>query len=128
MRLRLDFRNKTPIYAQIGRQLTDLVAQGELEPGDQLPTVRHLAAELGVHFNTVARAYRRLDEAGVISAQHGRGTYVVGKPRRGRRSRASVLDGLAAEYLAQAERLGFDPPAAAEAVVRRAGKKAKQSG
>ena len=42
----------------------------------ELPTVRQLATELRVNFNTVARAYRHLDEAGLISTQHGRGTYV----------------------------------------------------
>lgn len=119
VRIRLDFRNKTPIYAQIGRQVTDLVARGELVVGDQLPTVRALASELGVNWNTVARAYRRLDAAGVISTQHGRGTYVAGKPRRRRRRGTQALDALALEYLSEAERQGFDGQAALGAVSRR---------
>jgi GntR family transcriptional regulator len=123
VRIRLDFRNKSPIYAQIGRQVTDLVARGDLAPGDQLPTVRTLAAELGVNFNTVARAYRRLDDAGVISTQHGRGTYVVGKPRRRRRGGAQALEGLALDYLSEAERRGFDAQAALAAVARQISKK-----
>lgn len=122
VRIRLDFRNKTPIYAQIGRQVTDLVARGELAAGDQLPTVRALASELGVNFNTVARAYRRLDAAGVISTQHGRGTYVVDKPRRRRRSGTQALETLALGYLSEADRQGFGPQAALEAVARLASK------
>lgn len=124
VRLRLDFRTRTPIYAQIGRQVTRLVERGELRPGDRLPPVRQLADDLGVNFNTVARAYRRLDQAGVISTQHGRGTYVVGPPKRSRRSRAQVLDGLAAAYLNEAEATGFEAQAALEAVGRRVARKA----
>ena len=54
----LDFRSKEPIYRQIVNQIQDRLGSGELEPGQQLPTVRQLATELGVNFNTVARAYR----------------------------------------------------------------------
>jgi GntR family transcriptional regulator len=54
-----------------------------LTPGDQLPTVRQLASELRVNFNTVARAYRMLDEAGLISTQQGRGTYILDQPAEG---------------------------------------------
>lgn len=76
----LDFRSGAPIYLQIVEQIEKLVANGELVPGDQLPTVRRLAAELRVNFNTVARAYRMLDEARLISTQQGRGTYLLDLP------------------------------------------------
>jgi GntR family transcriptional regulator len=112
MGLSLDFRGKTPIVVQIGRQVTALVDRGRLRPGDQLPTVRALASELGVNFNTVARAYRRLDAAGVISTQHGRGTYVLDRRRRRRRRSAARLRGLAQRYLDDAEGAGFDRQAA----------------
>jgi GntR family transcriptional regulator len=80
MQFELDFRSRQPIYIQIVEQVRQRVARGELQPGDQLPTVRQLAADLRVNFNTVARAYRLLDEAGLISTQHGRGTYVWERP------------------------------------------------
>lgn len=73
----LDFHSGDPIYLQIVKQIRDLAASGELLPGDQLPTVRQLASEIRVNFNTVARAYRLLDEARVISTQQGRGTYIL---------------------------------------------------
>lgn len=73
----LDLRSGVPIYVQIVEQVQQLVSSGKLKPGDQLPTVRQLASELRVNFNTVARAYRMLDEAGVISTQQGRGTYIL---------------------------------------------------
>ncbi len=75
--LSLDFRSGTPIYLQIVEEIQHMVQEGELIPGDQLPTVRQLAAEIRVNFNTVARAYRMLDESRLISTQQGRGTYIL---------------------------------------------------
>ncbi len=60
--VKLDFRSSVPIYMQIVEQVQQKVAVGELKKYDQLPTVRQLATELRVNFNTVARAYRILDE------------------------------------------------------------------
>jgi len=82
--------------------------RGELKPGSQLPTVRSLARSLKVNFNTVARAYRLLDEAGVISTQHGRGTYILATalttPYPG--SYLEKLDDLTKRYLLEAAELG----------------------
>ena len=80
MKLRLDSKRDLPIYAQIVDGIRHLVATGEMKPGEQLPTVRDLAAQLHVHANTVARAYDLLDQAGVISAQQGRGCFVADQP------------------------------------------------
>ena len=77
MRLSIDPRQRSPIYSQIIQQIKHLVASGELTAGQQLPTVRALAAQLHVHLNTVARAYDHLDREGVISAQQGRGTFIA---------------------------------------------------
>ncbi len=111
MQLRLDFQDKVPIYTQIVDQVKSLVAGGALRPGDQLPTVRELAADLRINFNTVARAYRLLHEERVLSTQQGRGTYVLGPPPavepsqlRSRRLREMVQG-----WLAEAERLGYGP-------------------
>jgi GntR family transcriptional regulator len=75
--IQIDFKRKEPLYSQIHSALLTKIRQGDLKPGDQLPPVRQLAQEIQVNFNTVARAYRMLDSAGVISTQHGRGTYVL---------------------------------------------------
>lgn len=80
MNLTIDFRSGMPVYLQIVDQIEQLMLKGVLAPEDQLPTVRALATELRVNFNTVARAYRILDEAGLISTQQGRGTYILEKP------------------------------------------------
>jgi GntR family transcriptional regulator len=107
----LDFRSHVPIYSQIADQIKRLVATGELKPDDQLPTVRQLASELRINFNTVARAYRMLDEEGVISTQQGRGTYVLETvlPQDAELARRNTLSNLVQNYLLNAERLGFEP-------------------
>ena len=73
----LDFRSGVPVYIQLVEQVQAHLSRGNLKSGDQLPTVRQMASELRVNFNTVARAYRMLDEAGLISTQQGRGTYML---------------------------------------------------
>ena len=80
-----------------------------LKPGDQLPTVRALAAELRVNFNTVARAYRILDEARIISTQQGRGTYIteIPPPNITEKLRRESLQALTERYINEAMRLEF---------------------
>ena len=109
--IQLDFRSGTPIYTQIVEQVKQQMVSGLLSPGDQLPTVRALALELRVNFNTVARAYRLLDEAGIISTQQGRGTYIleVPPPERTDKLRQQALAALTRDYLVEALRLGSSP-------------------
>jgi GntR family transcriptional regulator len=109
LRLQLDFRSGLPIYVQIVNQIESQLAGSVLKPGDQLPTVRALAQDLRVNFNTVARAYRMLDEAGVISTQQGRGTYILERPppEAAERLRREALEALARRYIREAARLGF---------------------
>jgi GntR family transcriptional regulator len=107
--LHLDFRSGLPIYIQIMNQIESQVLGGTLKPGDQLPTVRAMASELRVNFNTVARAYRMLDEAHIISTQQGRGTYIteVPPPEVTERLRHETLEALARKYIGEAIRLDF---------------------
>jgi len=111
MQIELDFRSGIPIYIQIMDQIKHLIATGMLHPGDQLPTVRQLAADLRVNFNTIARSYRLLDEEGIISTQHGRGTYILAQAsiQETDELRRQALEGLTRHYLAEANRLGFEP-------------------
>ena len=107
--LQIDFRSGLPIYTQIVNQVQAQVAGGILQPGDQLPTVRALAEELRVNFNTVARAYRILDEARIISTQQGRGTYIteIPPPKVTERLRRESLEALTRRYIGEAMRLEF---------------------
>src|SRR5512135_261315 len=107
--LQIDFRSGLPIYTQIVNQVQAQIAGGLIQPGDQLPTVRALAEELRVNFNTVARAYRILDEARIISTQQGRGTYIteIPPPRVTEKLRRESLEALTQRYISEAMRLGF---------------------
>jgi GntR family transcriptional regulator len=111
MNLEIDFRSGVPIYLQVVERIKEHIADGRLKPGDQLPTVRALAQELRVNFNTVARAYRILDEAGVISTQQGRGTYILElpPPEVSAEIRRQALRALVQRTLIEAERLGAAP-------------------
>ena len=108
-KITLDFRSDEALYLQIARQVEQLVAAGELKLGDQLPTVRELATELRINFNTVSRAYHLLDEARLISTQRGRGTYIWEEPTEEtmRQIKKKSLEDLARNYLDHAARLGF---------------------
>ena len=107
--LQIDFRARLPIYAQIVDQVQAQVVTGVLKPGDQLPTVRALAEELRVNFNTVARAYRLLDEARIISTQQGRGTYIteIPPPKVTQRLRKESLEALTHRFISEAMHLEF---------------------
>ncbi|MBX3005454.1 MAG: GntR family transcriptional regulator [Anaerolineales bacterium] len=110
-KLHVDLTVHTPAYLQIISGIKQAIANGELKPGDQLPTVRQLAADLRINFNTVARAYRLLDEEGVISTQHGRGTFILDAPsgRDLQRLRQQQIRSLSEHYVEEAQKLGFEP-------------------
>jgi GntR family transcriptional regulator len=108
MNLEIDFRSGIPIYLQVVERIKERLAAGLLKPGDQLPTVRSLASDLRVNFNTIARAYRIMDEAGIISTQQGRGTYILEapSPEVSGSIRRKALQDLSQRFLEDADRLG----------------------
>ncbi len=65
-----------PAYLQLGRQVREALRLGWLQPGDRLPTVRDVVASSGVNANTVLKAYRELELAGLVEARQGSGTFV----------------------------------------------------
>ena len=107
--LHLDFHSRLPIYTQLVNQLQSQLANKLLKRGDRLPTVRALAHELGINFNTAARAYRILNEARIISTQQGRGTYIIEipSPTVNKKLKRETLTALTQRFVAEAFRLGF---------------------
>ena len=79
MFLTIDTRDARPIYQQVADGIKELIARGELEEGTLLPPVRQLAADLGVNLNTIATAYRQLQEDGLIVIKHGSGSVVTSR-------------------------------------------------
>jgi len=78
--LQIDLASPLPASEQIVRGLRATLLAGRFRPGDQLPSVRQLAMDLGVHHNTVAGAYRQLAEQGWLELRRGRGATVIERP------------------------------------------------
>ena len=97
-----------PIYQQIVNQVKYLVASGRLAPGEEMPPIRVLAERLVVNPNTVARAYRELESAGVVEKRRTAGTYVsdAGSPLA-RRERLKIIAERVDALLAEARQLGI---------------------
>ena len=83
----IDPKLPVPIYRQIVDAMRHLLVSGRLQPGDALPTVRDLAVDLGVNFNTVAQAYRILAEEGWLELKRRRGAVVVDRKQPSRPTR-----------------------------------------
>ncbi|RKY20711.1 MAG: GntR family transcriptional regulator [Planctomycetota bacterium] len=104
--VRLD--SPVPLADQLVAGLRGAIARGEVSPGGRLPTVRQLAADLGVHMNTVARAYRALESQGLVSTVRGRGTQVTSATERsGRAAQPAQLAAQLAGSLADARLAGL---------------------
>lgn len=100
----VDLGSATPPYEQIRAQVSSLIALGALAPGTRLPTVRSLAADLGIAAGTVARAYRELEQAGLTEARRRNGTVVVGTPPPATPTGTPAPAAVAAEVTAAVER------------------------
>jgi GntR family transcriptional regulator len=96
-----------PIWRQIEDGVRRLIALGALQPGSAVPSVRDLAKDLRVNPNTVARAYQRLAEAGVLSVKRGEGTFVADQPSQPKKAeRNEALRDAATRYASTAITVG----------------------
>jgi len=106
VQIHINSNDGMPIYLQIVNQVKYLVASGRLSPGEELPPIRGLAEQLLVNPNTVARAYRELETAGVVVKRRTAGTYVSqrGSPLD-RRERLRILTERVDALLAEARQM-----------------------
>ena len=103
----LDYRDAKPIYTQIMDNIRGQITAGILQPGDKLPSVRELAAQLSINPNTIQRAYRQLELEGWIVSMQGKGNFVSGELS----IRQQEADRLLAEFdklISQLNRCGID--------------------
>jgi GntR family transcriptional regulator len=97
-----------PIYEQLMRQIKHAIATGALKQGDQLPTVRELAAKLVINPNTVSRAYRELEREGLLETTAGRGSFVkISPPKMFREERKKRLQPFLQQLIAEGRVLNF---------------------
>jgi GntR family transcriptional regulator len=105
---RVDRGSGVPAYLQLAQQVREALRLGWLHPGDRLPTVREVVATSGVNPNTVLKAYRELEFAGLVEARQGAGTFVKAGLGTGDRSALGRLYRELVEWLARAREAGLE--------------------
>jgi GntR family transcriptional regulator len=113
----IDTTSSLPIYAQLVAQVKHAIAAGVLRPGDALPSLRETSSRLRVNPLTVSKAYRELETAGIVTTDHGRGTFVSLKTvDLGDGYRSEALDQAVDHMLVEAYHLGASPDEIRQAV------------
>jgi GntR family transcriptional regulator len=118
--VRLDTESPVPAFEQLRSQLVHAIRTGELAPGTSLPTVRQLAADLGIAKNTVARAYQELEADGLVRGERRNGTIVLGGQQAIDSGAAARLSAATRRYLAEIAKLGASADDAIAAIHRAA--------
>ena len=120
MQIHISSHDGVPIYLQIVNQVKYLVASGRLAAGEELPPIRTLAEQLLVNPNTVARAYRELELAGVVTKRRTAGTYVSdGTSPLARRERLKIVTQRIDALLAEARQMNVDTATLIELIQER---------
>jgi GntR family transcriptional regulator len=110
VRIRVETSSGMPITRQIAAQIRAQCASGTLQPGQRLPSVRALAAELAVNQNTILRVYERLTAEGLLERRHGDGTFVADRAPSGQmRAQRQLLRQEVARVAELARTLGIEP-------------------
>lgn len=104
----VDRGSAEPVYAQIARQVRARISGGDLKPGAVLPSVRTFASDLGVNLNTVARAYRQLEDGGFVTIA-GRSGVRVSPPASAAASKRDDLRERLRDVLARLRQAGLAP-------------------
>ena len=105
---RLDLKSGVPVYRQLIDQVLVAIAAGQLNAGDQLPTVRQLAVELSINPNTVVRAYKELEIRGMLTTQQGTGTFITTKKvKSDEAQRQKRLSQMVGEFVARVSAEGY---------------------
>jgi DNA-binding transcriptional regulator YhcF (GntR family) len=118
MKIRLDPASPVPLSVQLRERIAARVIDGRLLPGERLPTVRALAAELGLAANTVAKAYRELEASGLLTGRGRHGTFVVERLPDVQAGADALLGEAADAYVRRSRQLGVSTAEARRAVDR----------
>jgi GntR family transcriptional regulator len=120
VQIRISSHDGVPIYLQIVNQVKYLVASGRLAAGEELPPIRTLAEQLLINPNTVARAYRELEQAGVVTKRRTAGTYVSDTTSPlARRERLKIVTERVDALLAEARQMNVDTETLLEIIQER---------
>ena len=113
----LNVGSGVPSYLQVVQQVEQALRMGHLQPGDQLPTVKQVVAEIAINPNTVLKAYRELENLGLVEGRQGVGTFVLRRPQGPPPSTQARLARSLDRWITNARGEGMDD-AAIEALVR----------
>lgn len=103
----VEFDPTRPIYLQIMEAVKKGAVRGEQSPGEQLPSVRDMAATMGVNPNTMARAYQELEREGFVETRRGEGSFVTADPARIDEERRRLAVAASQQFTAQIRDLGL---------------------
>lgn len=123
MDIHISLNDGVPIYQQIVTQVKYLIAANRLKPGVELPTIRALAEQLQVNPNTIARAYRELEQEGAVEKRSTKGTFVANSVSKlTAKHRQITLQKRIDQLLAESKQLGFSMDQLLDQIERRANK------
>ena len=103
----IDPRSRAPIYEQLLEQLRWQVTMGYLAPDEALPSVRTLSAELGINPNTIQKAYRQMEQEGLIYSRPGRGSFVTPETGQARRKQQEAQLAMLRAEMQKAREMGI---------------------
>lgn len=106
VQITIDSDSGIPLWLQLRNRIIYLIASGYFEPGDKLPTVRELAVDLGVNYNTISKVYQDIERDGYIVSKRGRGTFVAQRDSDTLESAVSEVDFLIDDFIRQCRELG----------------------
>ncbi|MBQ3106729.1 MAG: GntR family transcriptional regulator [Eggerthellaceae bacterium] len=117
----IDKKSDIPVWVQLRQRLSFCIMSGIYKEGDQLPTVRELAAQLDVHYHTVNKVYRDLETSGLVEMRSGRGTFVADLSESRFRAVEGDVQAAVAEYATKLLELGMTPEEAVLSLARHLG-------
>ncbi|WP_310833036.1 GntR family transcriptional regulator [Paenibacillus pedocola] len=103
----IEFDNNQPIYLQIMNYLKGEIITGKLKPGDKIPSVRELAAELQINPNTVQRTFQELEREEIVETRRGMGRYVTGKEETIMNIKREMAQDILDRFIRGMQELGF---------------------
>ncbi len=106
VQITIDSDSGIPLWLQLRNRLIYLIASGKFQVGDKLPTVRELAVDLGVNYNTVSKVYQDIERDGYIVSKRGKGTFVAERAPAEAEAAKSEVEFLADEFIRQCRELG----------------------
>lgn len=106
IQITIDDDSGIPIWLQLRNRLIYLITSGRYQTGDKLPTVREMAVDLGINYNTVSKVYQDIERDGYIVSKRGRGTFVHDKYKSVEETADNAVESLADVFIQQCRELG----------------------